>query len=77
MNISLGQTASNPCKQFTACQVSIIILDQPITRFISNSKDSSLKSMLVDLSIQQTEVSSPYSYITISDAKVENLKDPI
>ena len=33
--------------------------------------------MLVDLSVQETEVSSPFSYITIKDAKVSGLKDPI
>ena len=77
VNVSLPKTANNPCKKFTACQVSIIILDTPITRFISNSKDSSLKSMLVDMSIQETEVSSPYSYIQIKDAVVEGLTDPI
>jgi hypothetical protein len=78
VNISLPTSAkSNPCKNVTACQVSVIILDQPITRFISNSKDSTLKSMLVDLSISSTEVTSPLGFIQIQDLQVKNLPDPI
>lgn len=67
VNITLpGSTsASNPCKGYPACQVSVIILDTPITNFISNSKNSELKSMLVEVSISSTEVSSPESYIAI------------
>ena len=34
-------------------------------------------SMYVDVSIQETEVSSPYSYVQIKDIAVQNLKDPI
>ena len=34
-------------------------------------------SMFVDVSIQETEVSSPYSYVQIKDIPIENLKDPI
>lgn len=34
-------------------------------------------SIYVDVSIQETEVSSPYSYVEIKDLPVQNLKDPI
>ena len=34
-------------------------------------------SMLVDLSIQETEVSSPYSYVQIKDIAIKGLVDPI
>jgi len=79
VNITLpsATSASNPCKGMPACQVSVIILDTPITRFISNSKDSSLNSILVDMSISETEISSPNSYIMIKDKAVSNLVDPI
>ena len=33
--------------------------------------------MLVDISISQTEVTSPYSYISIADIAVVGLVDPI
>lgn len=33
--------------------------------------------MYVDVSIQETEVSSPFSYVQIKDLPVQNLKDPI
>lgn len=33
--------------------------------------------MFVDISIQETEVSSPYSYVEIKDIPVQNLRDPI
>lgn len=79
VNITLPPptSPSNPCRGLAACQVSIIIIDTPITRFISNSKDSNLKSLIVDLSIQNTEVSSPFSYIQIKDLTIRNLVDPI
>lgn len=34
-------------------------------------------SMFVDLSIQETEVSSPYSYVQLKDIAIKGLKDPI
>ena len=79
VNISLPSvnSTSNPCKGYEACQVSIIILDNPITRFISNSKDSSLKSMLVEISFSKTEVVSPEWNIYIQSIDVKNLVDPI
>jgi hypothetical protein len=79
VNITLpaATSASNPCRGYPACQVSVIILDQPITRFISNSKDSSLKSMLVEISISSTEVSSPKPWIQIQELSIKNLADPI
>lgn len=57
--------------------MSVIILDQPISAFISNSKDSVLKSMIIDLSISSTEETSPLSYIMISPMTVTNLVKPI
>jgi len=55
----------------------VIILDTPTSKFISNSKDSRLMSMFVDMSIQETEVSSPNQYVKIKDIKVADLVDPI
>jgi hypothetical protein len=52
-------------------------MDTPVNAFISNSKDSKLMSMYVDISIQETEVSSPFSYIQIDDIDVNKLQDPI
>ena len=34
-------------------------------------------SMLIDISLQGTEISSPNSYVQISDIAVANLVDPI
>ncbi len=55
----------------------MIILDQPTNTFLSNQKDSILMSMFVDVSLQETEVSSPYNYVQIKDLPVKDLKDPI
>ena len=79
VNITLPSSSSDtsPCKGKPACQASIIILDSPVNTFLSNQKDSKLMSIFVDLSLQETEVSSPYSYIQIQDIAVKNLKDPI
>lgn len=33
--------------------------------------------MFIDLSLQETEVSSPYSYVQIKDLAVKGLVDPI
>jgi hypothetical protein len=79
VNITLPSSSSdsNPCKGKQACQASIIILDSPVNTFLSNQKDSKLMSIFVDLSLQETEVSSPNSYIQIKDIVVQNLKDPI
>lgn len=68
---------SNPCNGFPACQVIIIILDAPITGFISNAKDSMLKSIFVDMTISKTEVYSPFSTIAITDLDVQNMNQPI
>jgi hypothetical protein len=57
--------------------VSVIILDSPVNAFISNSKDSKLKSIFVDVSIQSTEVASPNSFVAIQDLSITNLADPI
>lgn len=72
VNITLpgSNSVSNPCRGFPACQVSVIILDTPITSFISNSKDSELKSMLVELSISSTEVTSPENFIAIQELNI-------
>ena len=34
-------------------------------------------SMIIDLSLQETEVSSPYSYVQIKDLAIKGLVDPI
>eukprot|EP00347_Sterkiella_histriomuscorum_P003593 403363692 len=70
-------SSSNPCKGLDACQISVIILDQPVNTFISNSKESQLKSIFVDLSIQSTEIASPNSYVAITDIQVKGLIEPI
>jgi len=79
VNISLpnSMSDSNPCKGKLACQASIIILDNPVNAFLSNQKDSRLMSMFVDLSIQETEVSSPNSYVSIKELAIKGLRDPI
>jgi len=48
----------------------VIILDSPTSTFLSNQKDAKLMSMFVDISLQETEVSSPYSYVQIKDLQV-------
>lgn len=79
VNMSLpgNGSLSNPCNGFPACQIIIIILDAPITNFISNAKDSILKSIFVDMTICSTEVYSPYSTIAITDLDVKNINPPI
>jgi len=53
VNISLPNATSgaSPCMGLAACQVSLILLDEPVTSFLSNSKDAQLNSLVVDLGL--------------------------
>lgn len=79
VNISLpmGNSTSNPCLGKSACQISLIILDQPVNTFISNSKESTLKSILIDMSIQAAEIVSPNNQVVIKDLSVTGLNQTI